>query len=50
MSDKDGLVVVLCPVCKKGVSAKRASADAQCRHCGNKWAWKKARLVRAGRR
>jgi ribosomal protein L37AE/L43A len=50
MSDKDGLVATLCPVCKKGVMARRTSDKAQCKHCGNAWAWKKARLVRAGRK
>lgn len=50
MSEKDGLVATLCPVCKKGVMARRTSDKAQCKHCGNAWAWKKARLVRAGGR
>ena len=50
MSEKDGLVAALCPACKKGVSARRTSDQARCKHCGHTWAWKKARLVRAGRK
>jgi DNA-directed RNA polymerase subunit RPC12/RpoP len=51
MSDsKHSLVAVLCPLCKRGVSARRTSDEAWCRHCGHRWAWKKARLVRAAGR
>lgn len=56
MSDKTVLddlmrlvVATHCPVCKRVVMAMRTSDRAQCKHCGNAWAWKKARLVRAVR-
>ncbi len=46
----DTLVAVICPCCKKGTTARGASDTARCDKCGHKWAWKKARLVRAGRK
>ena len=47
---KHAVVAVICPACKRGVCTRRTGAEAVCAHCGHKWAWKKARLVRAGRR
>ena len=46
-----GFVVVTCPNrwCQKSMLVRRLKDEAVCVHCGNRWNWRRKRMVRAGR-